>query len=511
MHKIFISYSRADYHTVLKLKDEIEHVIGKDTCWIDLTGIESDRQFVDVIIDAIDKADIFLFMYSKHSDRSEWTRKEIEYAYSEKKKIVFVRIDKAQLSKYFRFQFGGHDIIDINDILQKRKLIENLYSWCGGENTTKFQKAEERPNDSIMPFSFTRIKANISELLLILSRMKKQKEPVSFLLKKIKNDKFKLLLILLLILSFTNIVSAIIVFIGINYLLRDQLQTKHPKYWQCILKVKSYSAKILFGLNLLLSAFFLFFACTDYDSGFFFCSKIMFILSITLLLLSHFKPKLLGMKTKKESIIYFGISTLLYLCSIVFFHINENKLNYYRQPSTEKATISPQKDTLNTESIYTETAGTHTFNADTDTCNSSRGNRYIGDFKNELDKISTSNTNIQEEYFILKGLYDNKYSELKICIPLNRSIWEGHLKKTLYHPELFFYMYKHKRAIKGTVENVDGQNIGYVEGLCDITDSTLCIKGKIKLESKDYNYTEHKISYSGTITITKQLNVANDL
>ena len=129
MHKIFISYSRHDKEKVFKIKDEIEGLIGTETCWIDLTGIESDKQFIDVIIDAIEQADIFLFMYSKFSDGSEWTRKEVEYAKSENKKIVFVKIDKVPLSKYYRFQFGGHDIIDIFDRDQKRKLMFNLQNW----------------------------------------------------------------------------------------------------------------------------------------------------------------------------------------------------------------------------------------------------------------------------------------------------------------------------------------------------------------------------------------------
>ena len=59
----------------------------------------------------------------------EWTRKEVEYAKSENKKIVFVKIDKVPLSKYYRFQFGGHDIIDILDRDQKRKLMFNLQNW----------------------------------------------------------------------------------------------------------------------------------------------------------------------------------------------------------------------------------------------------------------------------------------------------------------------------------------------------------------------------------------------
>lgn len=147
MHKIFISYSRQDYAAVVQLKDEIESLLGYGSCWIDLIGIESDRQFVDVIIDAIDKAVIFLFMYSKHSENSVWTRKEIDYANSEKKRIVFLKIDDAEISKYYRFQFGGHDIIDIEDKKQKKKLLNDLTKWCGlvSPNQEQEQNQEQEP------------------------------------------------------------------------------------------------------------------------------------------------------------------------------------------------------------------------------------------------------------------------------------------------------------------------------------------------------------------------------
>ena len=131
MHNIFISYSRRDKDVVFRLKDEIERVTGRGSCWIDLAGIESDKEFVDVIIEAIDQAETFLFMYSRHSDASEWTRKEVEYAQSEMKRIVFVRIDSEPLSKYYRFQFSGHDIIDLQDKDEKRKLLLNLKEWAG--------------------------------------------------------------------------------------------------------------------------------------------------------------------------------------------------------------------------------------------------------------------------------------------------------------------------------------------------------------------------------------------
>ena len=126
---IFISYSRYDKKQVFKLKDEIDKVIGTTACWIDLTDIETDEWFIDVIIDAINQAEIFLFMYSGNSEKSKWTRKEFEYAQHKGKRIVFVRLADVALNDYYLFQFGSHDIVNINDNDEKNKLLANLKSW----------------------------------------------------------------------------------------------------------------------------------------------------------------------------------------------------------------------------------------------------------------------------------------------------------------------------------------------------------------------------------------------
>lgn len=151
MHKIFISYSRKDYSIVVKLRDEIERLLGQRMCWIDLTGIESDSQFVEVIVDAINKADTFLFMHSKNSEQSEWTRKEIMYANGKGKKIVIVKVDDSSLSDYFAFQFAGHDIIYLSDKKQKQKLMNNLKSWY--QNGLRVPE-EVMPPKSSMPSKF---------------------------------------------------------------------------------------------------------------------------------------------------------------------------------------------------------------------------------------------------------------------------------------------------------------------------------------------------------------------
>ena len=55
---IFISYKRDDLDMVWSIKDIIEKHTGEN-CWIDLDGIESDAQFANVIIKAINQAKVF--------------------------------------------------------------------------------------------------------------------------------------------------------------------------------------------------------------------------------------------------------------------------------------------------------------------------------------------------------------------------------------------------------------------------------------------------------------------
>ena len=50
---VFISYSRRDLQQVIDIRDEMKELSRVDS-WIDLKGIESGEQFVNVIIKAIE-------------------------------------------------------------------------------------------------------------------------------------------------------------------------------------------------------------------------------------------------------------------------------------------------------------------------------------------------------------------------------------------------------------------------------------------------------------------------
>ena len=145
--KVFISYKRVDKDRVFAIKDFIERglggdVDGKNYCWIDLEGIESDAQFANVIIRAINRADIFLFMYSSaHSEivnfDKDWTVREINFAEKKDKRIVFVNIDGSSLSDWFELLFGTKQQVDGTDEEALQRLCNDMRKWLGLSSESK--------------------------------------------------------------------------------------------------------------------------------------------------------------------------------------------------------------------------------------------------------------------------------------------------------------------------------------------------------------------------------------
>lgn len=129
-YNIFVSYSRRDIDRVRLFVDDI-HAKTNANCWVDWSGIEIGSQFTDIIIKALDKVDMLLFILSDNSMSSEFVKKEITYAMNTGKKIIPVVIDGGKLRGWFLFEFGQIDYIDIDDQLQYNKLIGNLSLWYG--------------------------------------------------------------------------------------------------------------------------------------------------------------------------------------------------------------------------------------------------------------------------------------------------------------------------------------------------------------------------------------------
>lgn len=131
--RLFISYKRDNLDVVWLIKNNIEKQTGEN-CWIDLDGIESDAQFANVIIKAINQAKVFLFMYSsKHTEiedyENDWTIREINFAQKKKKRIVFVNIDGSKLTDWFELIFGTKQQIDAKSSKAMIKLCSDIQKW----------------------------------------------------------------------------------------------------------------------------------------------------------------------------------------------------------------------------------------------------------------------------------------------------------------------------------------------------------------------------------------------
>lgn len=299
MHKIFISYSRKDYSSVVKLKDEIDLLLGKGVCWMDLTGIESDSQFVEVIINAINNSDIFLFMHSKSSEQSDWTRKEVMYANDKGKRLVFVKIDSTPLSDYFAFQFAGHDIISLNDKKQKQKLLKDLAGWCGARQNTP------PPVPTLNVSIVDRLKAYLCTY-------------------------------------FKDVTSIFISFDNIG-----------KQFFSVLMKVG-------FSLNLSLSVFFFLFPVLEgSDSDFLFCSWLLLVVSIIIYILDYLKwIKVNWSKQIEKKTLVWG-PIFFYVLSVIGLVYQSKRLSREQSltPISSKELVSDSigKDTLSAEEIEEST------------------------------------------------------------------------------------------------------------------------------------------------------------
>ena len=144
MAQIFVSYKRHDKDIVFPIVEEIKQKTGVG-CWIDLEGIESGDQFQNVIIDAIDNADIVIFMLSQNFiapyrdeitgkidlKKQTFPEKEVMYALRHNKRLIPISIDGTTVydCKWVEFNCSGLDYIDWSNKTQRTKLLHNLSFW----------------------------------------------------------------------------------------------------------------------------------------------------------------------------------------------------------------------------------------------------------------------------------------------------------------------------------------------------------------------------------------------
>ena len=108
---VFISYSRRDIDQIGRIRNEVESATGA-RCWMDLRAIESGaKRFTKDIIDGINNCEVFLFMLTEHSQRSEFALRELDFADKKGKHVVVINVNDCAMTDEFQFLYGLTDTI----------------------------------------------------------------------------------------------------------------------------------------------------------------------------------------------------------------------------------------------------------------------------------------------------------------------------------------------------------------------------------------------------------------
>lgn len=82
--------------------------------WIDIDGIYSGANFKEIIVKAIEAAEIVLFLSSKDSNQSPNVAKEIAVADKYGKVIIPAHLDDSPLNPQIDYDLAGIDFVDLS-------------------------------------------------------------------------------------------------------------------------------------------------------------------------------------------------------------------------------------------------------------------------------------------------------------------------------------------------------------------------------------------------------------
>lgn len=160
-YDVFISYARSDYEDretkekisnsmVSQIKEYLS--INNISYWFDEDGIYSGDAFAKEIANSIKNSKLFLFISSVHSNKSDWTCREIATATMYKKKILPVKIDESVYDDSVILYLANLDFVDLT-----RNQEQGLKAMVRSINNSI------NSNDSIVT---PQVKVNIKDTLL---------------------------------------------------------------------------------------------------------------------------------------------------------------------------------------------------------------------------------------------------------------------------------------------------------------------------------------------------------
>lgn len=155
MTDVFISYARSDFfnettkeeipgNVIRKVKDAFE--AAKISCWIDTEKIAVGERWATIIPPAIQECKVFVFVSSKHSNESDFTKNEVAIAHEYEKHIIPFRIDATKYNTGIVVHTAGLEHIAYYAEPDKGidRLVKAVQKYLDEINNKKLKEQEER-------------------------------------------------------------------------------------------------------------------------------------------------------------------------------------------------------------------------------------------------------------------------------------------------------------------------------------------------------------------------------
>ena len=129
---IFISYSRKDSEIVKAIYGWLENAGYK--CWLDIDGMYSGISYKQVIVDAIKRSKVLLFMSSENSNKSRNVVSEIAVAIEYGKSVIPVRLDMTHYNDGIQYDIGTYDYVEYDRSRMEesnREMLKKIVSTMG--------------------------------------------------------------------------------------------------------------------------------------------------------------------------------------------------------------------------------------------------------------------------------------------------------------------------------------------------------------------------------------------
>lgn len=137
MPKVFISYARDEARKVRQILSRLDKQ-GVDY-WLDTRDLQSGQGWSEEITEAIKQCSKFLLFMSAESMASDNTKREVQIAYENQKKIIILRLDDSKIPNRFRYALAGLQWIDYSSQEWEKRILSAIGSYL------EPSKAETKP------------------------------------------------------------------------------------------------------------------------------------------------------------------------------------------------------------------------------------------------------------------------------------------------------------------------------------------------------------------------------